>query len=382
MSRRLNASQQFYSTLSQRSRLMLDATIFCLFAPIGVAADLPSIGSMHWLSMTLMVLMSGTIAVLYGRAGFTGRLGLYMTLGLTVQVGIVVLINYLGLDGDTPPTLDAEGVAATVTRLRIDAALLIGFIVAGYALFLALWNREGSRYFSRGTEIKLAQRMHDRLVPPISGRAGGIEWAGFSRPSGEIGGDLVDAIEGPAGMVGCVADVSGHGVGAGLLMGMFKTAFRSAAEETSEPSLILARAHVTLVPLTEPNMYITAAVARVEGRQLHVAGGGHPPMLLYRRATGAVEQIDSTGPAIALLDDFSCRTVSLAFEPGDIALLLTDGISEALDGRENEVGVERVGRVLAAHASAPLDTLLTKISELASKVARVDDQTLLVIRAI
>jgi hypothetical protein len=381
VSRRLNASQQFYSTLSPRSRVMLDATIFCLFAPIGLAADLPSVGTMHWVSVTLMVLMSGTIAVLFGRSGFTGRFGLYMTLGLTVQVGIIVLIKYLSLDPKVPLTLDADGVAAARTRLRIDTMLLVGFIVAGYSLFLALWNREGSKYFSRGTEIKLAQRMHDRLVPPISGRGDGIEWAGFSRPSGEIGGDLVDAIEGPAGMVGCVADVSGHGVGAGLLMGMFKTAFRAAAEETSEPSLILARAHVTLSPLTEPNMYITAAVARVEGRQLHVAGGGHPPMLLYRRATGTIEQIDSTGPAIALLDDFSCRTISVPFHAGDIALLVTDGITEALDGRDTEVGTEQVGRVLAAHATAPLDTLLARISELAGAVTRVDDQTLLVIRA-
>lgn len=382
MSRRLNASQQFYITLSGRSRLMLDATIFCLFAPIGFVADLVTIGSQHWLSVVLMVLMSGTIAVLYGRAGFTGRFGLYMGLGLTLQFGIIVLLRYLSLDRDVPVALDAAGIAAVRTRLRIDTVLLVAFIVGGYSMFLRLWNHEGTRYFSRGTEIKLAQRMHNRLVPDVRGRAAGIEWAGFSRPSGEIGGDLVDAIEGPAGVVGCVADVSGHGVGAGLLMGMFKTAFRSAAEETSEPSLILARAHVTLSPLTEPNMYITAAVARVEGRQLHVAGGGHPPLLLYRNATGAIDQIDSTGPAIALLDDFSCRTVTVALEPGDIALLLTDGISEALDGRDGEVGVEGVGRVLAAHASAPLETLLARISELAGAVARVDDQTLLVMRAV
>lgn len=382
MSRRQKASQQFYSTLSPRARLLLDVTVFCLFAPIGLVSDIMTLGSQHWLSVALMVLMSGTISVLYARAGFTGRVALYLTLGLTVQLSIMLLLRYLALDRPTPVSLGADAIRTIRTRLTVDAALLMGFIVAGYSAFIALWNREGSRYFSRGTEIKLAQRMHDRLVPPLSGRAGGVEWAGFAQPSGEIGGDLVDAIEGPAGVVGCVADVSGHGVGAGLLMGMFKTAFRSAAEETSDPSLILARAHVTLSPLTEPNMYITAAIARVEGRQLHVAGGGHPPLLLYRRATGAVEQIDSTGPAIALLDDFSCRTITLAFDPGDIALLLTDGISEALDGRDNEVGVERVGRVLAAHASAPLDTLLAKVSELAGAVSRVDDQTLLAIRAI
>src|SRR5690606_6342140 len=199
-----------------------------------------------------------------------------------------------------------------------------GFIVIGYSAFIQFWNREGTRYFVQNTEIRLAQRIHQKLVPDVAGRTRDIEWAGFSRASGEIGGDLVDAIEGPAGLIGCVADVSGHGVGAGLLMGMFKTAFRAAAEETSEPSVILARAHVTLTGLTEPNMFITAVVVRVDGRELHIAGGGHPPVLIYRRATGRVERIDSTGPAIALLDDFSCRTIPLTLEAGDVALLLSD----------------------------------------------------------
>ena len=139
--------------------------------------------------------------------------------------------------------------------------------------------------------------------------------------------------------------------------------------------------HVTLAPLTEPNMYITAVVVRVDGRDLHVAGGGHPPVLLYRRATGSVEEIASTGPAIALLDDFNCRTVMTTLAPGDVALLLTDGITDALDRREQEIGFDAVSKTLAASAAAPLDELLAKVSALAAIVARVDDQTLLAVRA-
>ena len=104
-------------------------------------------------------------------------------------------------------------------------------------------------------------------------------------------------------------------------------------------------------------------------------------MLLYRRATASVEEIASTGPAIALLDDFNCRTMALTLEPGDVALLLTDGITDALDSREQEVGVDAVSKTLAASAAAPLDDLLARVSKLATVVARADDQTLLVIRS-
>lgn len=379
---RRSPAQQFYATLSRRSRLLLDATIFCLFGPIGIASDIMSLGTQHWVSIAAMVLMSGGIAIIYARAGFTGHVARYVTIGVVVQVSVILWLRAASLDGPLPVTLDADGIAATRQRLQIDVALLIGFIVVGYSMFIALWNTEGKRYFLQNSEIRLAQRIHQKLVPDLRGVAREIEWAGFSRASGDIGGDLVDAFEGPAGLVGCVADVSGHGVGAGLLMGMFKTAFRAAAEETSEPSEILARTHVTLAGLTEPNMYITAAAIRVHGRQLHIAGGGHPPVLLYRQRDGQVEQIDSTGPAIALLDDFNCRTVERTLEAGDVALLLTDGITEASGSDGDEVGVAGVTRALSAHASAPLDLLLARVGALATHGARADDQTLLAIRAL
>lgn len=361
---------------------MLAGAIFGLFAPIGLGSDILSLGTQHWATIAAMVLMSGGIAIIYAQAGFTGHVARYVTIGLVVQVSVILWLRAASLDGPLPVTLDADGVAATRRRLQIDVALLLGFILMGYSMFIALWNREGSRYFLQNTEIRLAQRIHQKLVPDLSGRTGQIEWAGFSRASGEVGGDLVDAFEGPAGLIGCVADFSGHGVGAGLLMGMFKTAFRAAAEETSEPSEILARTHVTLAGLTEPNMYITAAAIRVHGRQLHIAGGGHPPVLLYRHRDGQVEQIDSTGPAIALLDDFNCRTVDRTLEAGDVALLLTDGITEASAGDGDEVGVSGVARVLASHATAPLDSLLARVGALATRGARADDQTLLAIRAL
>ena len=360
---------------------MLDAALFCLFAPLGFAVDIASLGTNSWPGVALMVVMAGGSAVFYGRGGFTGRY-VFFAVGAAVQFGSIWLQKQFVPAADEPAALDAAGLEALRTRLSIDAVLLGAFVMAGYTLFLTLWNREGIRFFSRGTEIRLAQRIHQKLVPDISGRTRGAEWAGVSRASGEIGGDLVDAIEGPAGVIGCVADVSGHGVGAGLLMGMFKTAFRAAAEETSEPSLILARAHVTLAGLTEPNMYITAAVVRVDGRALHIAGGGHPPVLIYRRSTQRVEEIASTGPAIALLDDFSCRTIEVALEPGDIALLLTDGITEAFDSGGNEVGIEAVATTLAAAASEPLDTVLAKVGALATRSTRADDQTLLAVRAL
>ena len=380
--KRTERTRVFYRSLSPSSRAQLEAAIFCLFAPIGVAIDILMFGERSWLMLGLLVITSGGIAVLYARAGFTGRYGLYITAGVILQVLLMTLTRWLRPDGATSVPLDAAAVEALRERIKLDVALLTCFIAVGYGLFVSVFTQEGLRYFATSTEIRLAQRIHQRLVPAIAGANRDAEWAGVSRPSGDIGGDLVDVVEGPGGLVGCVADVSGHGVGAGLLMGMFKTAFRASVARLSDPAELLAEIHVALSPLTEPNMFVTAGMLRVSPGLLHYAGGGHPPLLLYRRATGRIEEIASRGPAIALLDDFSCSTVGVPFRRGDVALLLTDGILEALDSSESEVGIGSVSSVLSAHAAAPMDDLLGRITSLATVGTRVDDQTVLIVRAL
>jgi serine phosphatase RsbU (regulator of sigma subunit) len=353
-----------------------------MFAPVGIAMDIMMLRERDWLVLALLVITSGGVAVLYARAGFTGRYWLYVPAGVIAQSLLILLTRSLQADGPRPESLDAPSLALVRERIQIDVTLLITFIGAGYGLFVSVFSKEGARYFATSTEIRLARRIHDRLVPAIAGRNRDVEWAGVSRPSGDIGGDLVDVVEGPGGLVGRVADVSGHGVGAGLLMGMFKTAFRTSVTRVSDPAELLAEIHTALSPLTEPNMFATAAVMRVAGGTLRFAGAGHPPLLLYRQATGRVEEAASSGPAIALLDDFSCSAADLPFARGDVALLITDGILEALDASQREVGVDAVSRLLVSHAAVPLDDLLARVAALASEGTRVDDQTVLIVRAL
>lgn len=360
---------------------MLDAAIFCLFAPIGIATGMLVRGERGWIALAALIVASGGSAVMYARAGFTGRYTLFISLGVALQAGLLFIPRGLQPMGPRE-ALSAVDANMILDRLKVDVLLLIGFIALGYSLFVSVFQREGSHYWATSAEIRIAQRIHQRLVPAIGGSNADVEWAGISQPSGDIGGDLVDVVEGPGGLVGCVADVSGHGVGAGLLMGMFKTAFRSSVSRMSDPAELLAEVHVALSPLTEPNMFATAGILRVSGRTLQYAGAGHPPLLLYRAATGRVGEIASTGPAIALLDDFSCGAVDTPFSTGDVALLVTDGIFEAIDADEREVGLEAVKRLLAAHARAPLGDVLARVAELQPAVVRQDDQTVLIVRAV
>jgi serine phosphatase RsbU (regulator of sigma subunit) len=100
-------------------------------------------------------------------------------------------------------------------------------IVAAYVAFIIFVRREGSRYFRIQTEIELAREIHRSLVPTFERKLAGFEVFGASIPSGEVGGDLVDIAESSGEWVAYLADVSGHGVAAGVLMAMFRTSLHS-----------------------------------------------------------------------------------------------------------------------------------------------------------
>jgi phosphoserine phosphatase RsbU/P len=151
--------------------------------------------------------------------------------------------------------------------------------------FSLLFTREGARYFRAHNEIAMAAEIHRALVPPIHRTIRSFEIYGISVPSGEVGGDLVDVAGDGESWTGYVADVSGHGVPAGLLMAMFKTAVRTKVKDASTTEL-LAEVHRALYPLKTPNMFATVGVLQWTGRTFNLALAGHPPLLHYVQSSG------------------------------------------------------------------------------------------------
>jgi hypothetical protein len=108
---------------------------------------------------------------------------------------------------------------ALQARLALDVNATTTAIIIGFILLSRLIRAEGTRYGRVHAEMTLARDIHGRLVPPIARRLGTVDFRGMSQASGDVGRDLIDLVESP--------DVSGHGVVAGLLMGMVKSTARS-----------------------------------------------------------------------------------------------------------------------------------------------------------
>jgi sigma-B regulation protein RsbU (phosphoserine phosphatase) len=223
-------------------------------------------------------------------------------------------------------------------------------------------------------------------------RIGEFEFSGFSAPSGEVGGDLVDVVAGDDTWFGYVADVSGHGVSSGVVMGMFKSALRMRLLHSGTISSLLDDLNTVLCPLKSGAMFVTAACVRgpafadaSAGRHgpsaLEFAVAGHLPVL--RARAGMVDEITTPQIPIGMFEDFRFTSSTLSCERGDVLALITDGLTEVFDSQDNQFGMDAVKQLLASSATQPLAEIAARIVTAArAHGAQFDDQTLLLIRRV
>jgi serine phosphatase RsbU (regulator of sigma subunit) len=279
--------------------------------------------------------------------------------------------------------LTADAAQALRQWLMVSSLLTVASLAGAFTAFAALMRFEGLRFIAAHTEIRLAREIHQSLVPAVEGRTPVLEWRGSSHPSGDVGGDLVDVVSRDGRWDAVVADVTGHGVAAGVVMGMFKTAYRGAVDLAPDTGALATRVNGVLAPIRQPHMFVTAACLRIgEPGRIEFVLAGHPPILHLRAASGRAVWVGQSSLALALAADSAYVAQSLAVSSGDVVLVLTDGLLEVFDAGDREFGPEGIRRAAeAAGAGAPLERLEAGILDAARRHGvQLDDQTLLVLR--
>jgi len=172
---------------------------------------------------------------------------------------------------------------------------------------------------------------------------------GSNTPARMISGDYFDYIELPEGRSGIViADVTGKGVPAGLLMAMCRSVLRVSAQNTSSPSEALAQVNRHLFPDVREDMFVSLAYVILNNGtgDLSMSRAGHDAPLMFRSNTRTIEWIKPPGLAIGIDEgdvfERVTKDLSLVMESGDCLLLYTDGVCEAVDKDENEFGAKRL----------------------------------------
>ncbi len=366
----------FWRELGAGSFALVLGAVFFTFASLGLLVDVLTLGRMSTGHLIYTTLVAGGCAPAYLWCGTRARK--WLAVPVLAQLGLLLLGSHLFPGGG--PAHDAETLRQ---RLALDVTAVITCIAIGYTLFISFILREGVTTVRLRTEMSLAREIHQSLVPPVAPSVPGFEVCGVSIPSGAVGGDLVDFIQEADGRwLGYVADVSGHGVPAGLLMGMVKSATRTRLLSPVSLAALLDDLNRIVFDVKRPHMFVTfAAVRGGADRPLELALAGHLPLLRLRRGAAIVEELSVPAIPLGVIEHRTFDSRPFDCEPGDLLALVTDGLSEVFDRRDREFGLDGLKLVLVELAGRPLpdirDELLARV---AAHGPQLDDQTLLLMR--
>ena len=244
-------------------------------------------------------------------------------------------------------------------------------------------------------ELNIAARLQKDLLPTAIPEVKGLSMFGTLTPALEIGGDYYDFIphEGTEdSLTIAIGDVSGKGVGAGLVMAMARSGLRSLIEHQGSPSSplsIVKSLNVMLCRGTPPNMFMTFNILIWDGNAntLRYAPAGHEHLLVYRKASKEVEVIRAGGVAGGVLEEANDKLEEheLQLAPGDQVLLYTDGVTECMNPSQKGFGLDATVKLLQAHGASSPKALCSLIEEALERhrgPARMhDDITLVALRA-
>jgi hypothetical protein len=368
---------QIWKTMPLSSSLPFFGGVFCLFAALNIASASMNILSQPALNLVGGILISGGFAIVWAFAGTRRVFWLFLVAGLLETSCFSLLAR---LSGPHHPL----AVQDLQSKLVLNGLVEMVFIVAGYMMFLVFFNLEGSRFFRTQTEVRLAGEIHSTLVPARHETIGKMELFGRSIPSSEVGGDLFDIVHGEDGWHAYVADVSGHGVAAGILMSMIKSAASMQLNKLKKPADLLADLNDVMQPYTSPANYLTFAYVGGNGTgQLNFALAGHLPILHYQAQSRAIIEHSDTNVPIGLFKDQTFASSQLSLLPGDLLAIITDGFTEVFDKKDREIGMDEFKAMLQSCAEKALPEIYRELRASTMKYGRqTDDQTMLLIRRV
>jgi len=256
------------------------------------------------------------------------------------------------------------------------------------ARLTAAIGREMAQRQRLDRELEIAREVQEQLFPQHRPAVPGLDYCGHCRPARVVGGDYYDFLELPEGRLGiAIGDVSGKGVGAALMMAGLEASLRAQASVGYDPAELMTRVNRLVCRASSVNRYVTLFYGEYDPRSrelLYVNAGHNPPVVLRRPAAGGrVFRLETGGPVIGIAQQQCYQQDSFPLEPGDLAVLFTDGVSESMNGREEEWGEDRLIEFARTCLGLPAFDAMTRIlaaaEAFAAGASQHDDMTLVVL---
>ncbi len=312
-----------------------------------------------------------------------GDFGLRFYLGIPLRTHDGHNLGSLSVIDTRPREVSAEEVATMVD--------LASVVVDELELRFAAHENIALQTALREAAEEQATILQDALLPPSLPHIDGLEIASrYRAEEGRVGGDFYDVVPTPRGAAFMVGDVCGKGARAASFTATARWSLRTILQDSSRPADTLARLNNVLTRNRaqsengESDHYCTVALgvvsARGNGFDVRAALGGHPPVLVLRR-DGTVDPIGARGPIVGWLPDFSYTDNMTRLQPGDTVVLYTDGLVDAVCGRE-ATSDDDLTSLLGRLAGRTAEQIAGALDLAAQRGGLTDDVAIVVLRAL
>ncbi|MCC6164464.1 MAG: PP2C family protein-serine/threonine phosphatase [Acidobacteria bacterium] len=273
---------------------------------------------------------------------------------------------------------------------QADLELGAGMAAQAVVAFDNCWHlREMVEKKQYEKELAVAADIQQGLFPARLPDLPGFDISAMNRPAQQVGGDYYDVLtltdHGADACLFCVADVSGKGLAASLLMSTIQATLRALLGREPSLSALAARTSDLLFATTPGSKYATAALvlADTASGECRYVSGGHTETLLLR-ASGERTWFGATGVPLGLFPDMAWDQVTFTLQPGDVLVLYSDGVSEAQTATFDEFGPERLADIVDRQRWRPAQeitaAILAAIDAFVEGAPQFDDITLMVIK--
>ncbi len=276
-------------------------------------------------------------------------------------------------------------------RLRTGLLMLLGFLLLGYIIYRFLKNNKRMaqnelEHERLNTELQVAKRIQSEMLPHDYITHDNFDIAASLLSAREVGGDIYDYFLRDDKLFFCIGDASGKGVASALIMSVTHSMFRSFGSRESHPARIMQKINQAVCHGNDSSMFVTFFIGVLDlptGRLQYCNAGHDTPQLIDNKARDL--DVKSNIPLGVDIDWFYEGQL-VVLKPGDTLLLYTDGLTEAMDAKHDQFGLERVKVTIEQHqGDMPqqlLDALHAACAEFVRGAVQSDDLTMLAVKFI
>lgn len=210
----------------------------------------------------------------------------------------------------------------------------------------------------KAKELEEAREVQLSLLPKCESNLGSYEFCFEMQPATEVGGDYYDYEVSDDNKISVViGDATNHGMKAGMMVSIMKSLFLSHIGNL-EIREFLNHCSKTIKQMKLKNLFMALMVVKINGNTLRISSAGIPPLLIYRKQSGTVEEIKIKGMPLGAVASFPYETIETELEKGDTVLLMTDGLMELFNADRESFGLEQLKEHFLENAGKPVSEIV------------------------